>query len=146
MSWLPKQRVVVPVDFSEASREAVATALQLVSDPSEVHALHVMVPLETVSPGVMWGTVNDQTREAALRKHFEEFVKANGFEGVTLTIRTGNPGTEIADYARSINSELIVIPSHGYHGVKRVLLGSVTERVLRHASSPVLVLRRPDAD
>jgi len=39
-----------------------------------------------------------------------------------------------------------VIPSHGYHGVKRLFLGSVAERVLRHAPCRVLVLRRNDAD
>ena len=42
------------------------------------------------------------------------------------------------------SAELIVMPSHGYHGVKRLILGSVAERVLRHASCPILVLRRSD--
>jgi nucleotide-binding universal stress UspA family protein len=57
-----------------------------------------------------------------------------------------NPGTEIAEYADEIGADLIVIPSHGYHGVKRLLLGSVAERVIRAAHCSVLVLRRSDAD
>ena len=58
----------------------------------------------------------------------------------------GNPGLEITEYARESKSDLIVIPSHGHHGLRRILLGSVAERVLRHAECPTLVLRRQDAD
>lgn len=50
----------------------------------------------------------------------------------------------IADSADETRTDLIVMPSHGDHGVARVLLGSVTERVLRHAKCPILVLRRRD--
>ena len=51
-------------------------------------------------------------------------------------IREGDPGLIIADYADEVHADLIVMPSHGYHGVKRLLLGSVAERVLRHANCP----------
>ncbi len=60
--------------------------------------------------------------------------------------RTGDPGLVITDYATEIGAGLIVIPSHGYHGLKRLVLGSVAERVIRHADCSVLVLRRGDAD
>ena len=66
--------------------------------------------------------------------------------GATLAVLFGNPGLEIADYAKNIQADLIVIPSHGYHGVKRFVLGSVAERVIRHAECSVLVLRRSDAE
>ena len=62
-----------------------------------------------------------------------------------LTFTAGNPGLEIAEFAEEIGAALIVIPSHGYHGVKRWILGSVAERVIRHAKCSVLVLRRSDA-
>ena len=62
---------------------------------------------------------------------------------MTQVVREGDPGLMIADYAADVQADLIVMPSHGYHGVKRLLLGSVAERVLRHANCPVLVLRRP---
>ena len=55
-------------------------------------------------------------------------------------------GLAIADHAGQVEAELIVIPSHGYTGIKHLLLGSVAERVLRHAQCPVLILRRHDGE
>ena len=146
MSALKKQRVIVPIDFSGNSVEAISTALEYVDNPSDVHAVHAVIPLDSMSPGVVWGTVDDNSRVEAVQSHFTEFLKGHGFEGVTTVIRVGTPGLEVTEYAEETNADLIVIPSHGYHGVKRFLLGSVAERVLRHSPCPVLVLRRPDAD
>ena len=58
----------------------------------------------------------------------------------------GQPGTEIGRYVTEVGAELIVIPSHGYGGFKRLLLGSVAEQVVRSADCAVLILRRPDAE
>ena len=58
----------------------------------------------------------------------------------------GDPGISIANYAEEVKADLVVIPSHGYHGLHRLVLGSTTERVIRHCHSPVLVLRRHDAE
>ncbi len=146
MTWLPKKSVVVPIDFSGESKIAVETALELVKAPAHVHAIHVMFPMDIVAPGVVWGGIEDVDREKAVREHTDEFLKEHNLTGVTVLTRVGDPGTEIADYAESINADLIVIPSHGYHGIKRALLGSVAERVIRHAHCPVLVLRRSDAE
>lgn len=146
MTWLPKRNVVVPVDFSAVSSEALATALELASSPAHVHVVHVLVPLEAMSPGIMWGTVDDFSREQAVREYYGKFAAEHGFVGADLAVRFGDPGTEIAEFAREVAADLIVVPSHGHHGLKRVLLGSVAERILRHAPCPVLVLRRPDAE
>jgi nucleotide-binding universal stress UspA family protein len=145
MSWQPKQAVVVPIDFSAASKHALATALELVDDPAQVHVIHVLFPLDAMSPGVVWGDVTDDARTAAVRKQFDAFLADAGVSGVTIVTRMGDPGLEIAEYAAEVEADLIVIPSHGYHGVKRLLLGSVAERVIRHAACSVLVLRRDDA-
>ena len=56
-------------------------------------------------------------------------------------VLVGDPGTVCADRAASLKAELIVIPSHGRSGVSRLLLGSVTERIVRLAPCPVLVLK-----
>ena len=146
MSWLPKKSVVVPVDFSGESRQAIEAALEMVDLPEHVHAVHVMFPLDIVAPGVVWGGVEEADREKATRKHAQEFLEKHNMTGVTILTRVGDPGTEIADYAESIDADLVIIPSHGYHGFKRALLGSVTERVIRHVDCPVLVLRRSDAE
>lgn len=145
MSWINRKRVVVPIDFSENSVPAVETALEFVEDRADVKAIHVLMPLDYVSPGVMWGHVDNESREKSLRRHMDEFIKQHKLDGISSTIRFGNPGLEIADYAAAIHADLVVIPSHGYHGFKRILLGSVAESVVRHVDCPVLVLRRDDS-
>ncbi len=145
MSWLPKNNVVVPIDFSGNSVDAIATALELVDGPAGVHAIHVVVPLGNMSPGMEWGSIDDKSREEAALSHFSEFLEKHGFSNVNTVVRVGDPGLEISEYATETNADLIVVPSHGFHGLKRMILGSVAERVIRHAECPVLVLRLPDA-
>jgi len=60
-----------------------------------------------------------------------------------LQVRTGVPHDEIVHAAEKIRADLIVIATHGYSGLQHVLLGSTTERVVRHATCPVLVVRCP---
>ena len=55
--------------------------------------------------------------------------------------RFGDPGHQIAQYAEEAKADLIVLPSHGRSGLQRLLIGSVAERVVRHAPCPVLVVR-----
>lgn len=146
MSWLPKSKIIVPVDFSGESEQAIQTALEMVENPANVHLVHVLSPLDTVSPGVVWGDITDESREQAVHECFEKFLEERNISGVTTVVRFGNPGLEIAEYAEQSAADLVIIPSHGYQGVKRMLLGSVAERVIRHVPCCVLVLRRSDAE
>lgn len=146
MPWTVSSPIVVPIDFSGESRRAIATALQIAERPEDVHLVHIMLPLDYVSPGVLWGEITDENRETAVREKLNEMIVDCDCAGVQSHVAIGNPGLEIAEYAAEIVAGLIVIPSHGYHGVKRLLLGSVAERVLRHASCSVLTLRRSDAE
>lgn len=145
MSWTPKATVVVPVDFAESSADAIATALEFVVKPADVHVIHVLLPLDYMSPGMVFDTETEKTRTAATAKYCAEFLKKHNFTGVQSSVCLGEPGHEVTEYAAKVKADLIVIPSHGYHGVKRLVLGSVAEQVIRHADCPVLVLRRRDA-
>lgn len=140
MSWLPKQRVVVPIDFSEHSREGARVARQLVADPSALHVVHVLPSLHAGDPGVVWGQVEDDHRadnvRAELDKQFGDLVA-----GAQVHVRFGSPGAEIAELAESIGAELVVVASHGRTGLKRLALGSVAEKLIRLCHCPVLVLR-----
>ena len=138
--------ILVPVDFSEASTNAIGEAIELAGDAGNVHLLHVLPPLESISPGVVWGDVTDEHREQAVRTHAEKFLADHGYAEATFDVRIGQPGHEICTYAKETGAKLIVISSHGYHGIKRFLLGSVAEAVIRHAEVPILVLRRTDAE
>lgn len=146
MSWLPKQTVVVPVDFAEESVNAIRTALELVGRPSDVHAIHVIIPPRSMAPAPLCEEALGAPREEKTRRYFDEFLAKHGFADLTVAVLDGDPGLRTCDYAKEQAADLIVISSHGYHGVKRMLLGSTAERVIRHAECPVLVLRRSDAD
>ena len=146
MSELKRDVVVVPLDFSEASQNALRVALEMTGSVSKIRALHVMPPLEAISPAVVWGDLSDEQREASVRGFAEEFLETHGAAGAQLDVRVGSPGHEITDFADDVNADLVIISSHGYHGLKRMLLGSVAESVIRHAHCAVLVLRRQDAE
>jgi nucleotide-binding universal stress UspA family protein len=124
----------------------IQAALQLVDSPAQLHLLHVMEPLETMSPGVITGNVTDEVRTQRVTEALTRLATDHGAGGAQIAVAIGTPGLAIADYAAAHATELILIPSHGYHGVKRLFLGSVAERVLRHAPCNVFVLRRSDAE
>jgi len=141
MSWLPKQNVLVPVDFSEQSIKAVDLALDLVEDTSHVHVVHVLPPVSYVEPGVVWIVDDDDARRHRLKLALKERLASPQYEKVQLHVLIGDPGETIADLAAELKADLIVLPSHGRTGLKRLLIGSVAERVVRLAHCPVLVLR-----
>lgn len=147
MAWETSAPVVVPIDFSGMSVEAIQTARSMVADDDQIHVVHVVPMLDQIIPGDHpWSLPTDEERRAAVRQHFSDFLASHGLNRVREIILDGRPGSEIADYATSVKAELIVIPSHGYDGFKRLLLGSVAEQVVRHADCPVFVLRRKDAE
>ncbi len=145
MPWLPKRRVVVPIDFSELAPGAISTALEFVEKPSDVHVIHVLMASADRDLLGEWAPrQKGETWDGAARQFLSDYLQEHQFAGVTQVVRLGDPGLTITDYAREQEAELIVIPSHGYHGVERLLLGSIAERVARYAHCPVLVLHRGD--
>lgn len=143
---MKKNCIVVPVDFSTNTESSVRQALELAEKEEQIHLIHVLFALDAVSPGVVFGGVTDESRMKHVNEKFAELKLKLDAPKIESEIRVGNPGLEIADYAAELGADLIVIPSHGYHGVKRLVLGSVAERVIRHATCDVLVLRRSDAE
>ena len=146
MSLYAIENVVVPVDFSDESTTAIAKAMDLAdADPRKVHLIHVLANMSPADPGVVWGEISDDNRI----RHVKEAIVQRGFHSETpamhVEVAFGDAGFRIADYARKISADLIVIPSHGRTGIKRLLIGSVAERVIQHAHCPVLVLRSAGA-
>lgn len=141
MPWLPKKSVVVPVDFSEDSFVALDTAMELAA-PAGVHIVYVLPVLDPAEPGVIWTTVDNSSRRRHAEDAMRERLADKRHQGVSIEIRFGDPGSEIAHFAQEKHAELIVLPSHGRTGLSRLLIGSVAEKVVRLAHCPVLVLRK----
>lgn len=141
MSLFVGDRILVPIDFSQDSFNALDETLNYVKDPNKITVIHVLLPLESVDPGVIWSTLNDDTRQSNVKNNFYERYPKSLVNNLTLVIKIGNPSLEIVDYAKQNNIDLIVIASHGRTGLNRFLLGSVTEKVVRLAQCPVLVWR-----
>ncbi len=142
MNLLPKNRVLVPIDFSEESFQAQDMTLAFVEDASHLHVLHVLSHMNAGDPGVMWEGTNSETRKRNVEKTFYERCSGPEYAGIHFSVAIGDPSSEIIDYAEANKIELIVVPSHGRTGLGRFFMGSVAERVVRFAHCPVLVLRR----
>ena len=133
MALFPVKCVVVPTDLSESSVAAVAAALELVSDSAQVHVLHVVLP-SFFSPEGEWAPRPEGEAVGTVsRNELADFLQKHNFEGVTQAIEVGDPASTVATYAKKHNADLIVIPSHGYHGIKRMIMGSVAEQIIRRS-------------
>ena len=142
MNWLPRKTILVPIDFSEGSFDALATAREMVDDPDDLHVVHVLPNLEANDPGVIWQTIDDASRGRHAQESLRQGIRDHGQEPVDVVILFGDPGHEIADYANEVDAGLVVVSSHGKSALKHLLIGSVAERVVRLAHCPVLVLRK----
>jgi nucleotide-binding universal stress UspA family protein len=69
-------------------------------------------------------------------------LSSSRYAGIHVTVAIGDAGHEIVALAEKVHADLLVMPSHGRTGLKRLLIGSVAERVVRLAHCPVLVLRK----
>jgi len=127
-------RILCPTDFSETSAHAVDLAVVIAGHyQAAVSALHV-VP--TFEPSVDAGSLDGLRQETAA--FFEEARKA----GVTVDVQVelGSPVHRILDRAGSLPADVVVMGTHGSSGFEHLVLGSVTEKVLRKAPCPVLTV------
>ena len=142
--------VVAPVDFSEASRDALRLAGALAADRgAALHALHVVEWPTSLPPylvGVALPALPEvlERAQAELAAFVAETLAGAGGEDVVTAVRVrlgGLAASAVADYAREVTAGLVVMSTHGRTGIGRFLLGSVTERVVRGAPCPVLTVR-----
>jgi nucleotide-binding universal stress UspA family protein len=137
-----KNRVLVPIDWSEESFKVQQLTLEFVEKPSNLYVLYVLPNLNAGEPGVIWDAIDDDTRKEYVKKQFFERFNSPEYQSINFSVGVGEPASQIIDFAQENAIELIVIPSHGRTGLSRFFLGSVAEKVIRFAHCPVLVLRR----
>ncbi len=147
---LPAKRILVPIDFSEPSRAALALAARLAATANaSVDVLHVWSAPEGPAGDAL--VVHLPTGE---RANLPEFVQANakremhaflaGLEDrgkveLRHELSSGRPDEVITEASRGY--DLVVMGTHGRHGLPHVLLGSVAEKVVRRAACPVWTVR-----
>ena len=134
------RRILVPVDFDPGTRKAVRFALDSFPPSTEITALHVVAPLPPGNP-VVGPLVPDL---AAIREKVRGLLDKEGARGVIEEVRLmADPAAAILEAAKRKDVDLLVLTTHGRRGMARAMLGSVAEKIVRHADRPVLVLPGP---
>ncbi len=148
---LPIHNILFARDFSPSAEHAAPLAVRIAHETKAL--LHVLYA--EVLHGDPWNpsdhplslldTLKARAREATESQQAETFDPAN-VRMKHVMVRGIAPAPAILDYARDNNIDLIVMGTHGRRGIRRALLGSVAEEVVRHASCPVLTVRQVARD
>jgi nucleotide-binding universal stress UspA family protein len=143
------KKILVGTDFSEGSQHAAEVAVSLAASlGASVTVAHAWSPpvypraagdAFAMDPGLLTGL------EEAIRGELKTAVAPFSTRGVQLDTRSllGSESASLVELATSGGYDLIVVGTHGRSGLRRILIGSVAERVVRTATVPVLTVRHP---
>jgi universal stress protein A len=137
--------ILVPIDFSECSEKALIYARGMARQfGARIVLLHVVELSYSYADMAVfdYGSIEKDLRiaaEARLR-NLAKGIEKDG-TAAAIEIRLGRPASAVAETAQQLGTDLIIISTHGYTGLKHVLLGSTAETIVRHAPCPVLVVR-----
>lgn len=143
------KKILIPLDGSELAECALSHVKILVEAGfvEELTMLNIfwshMVPVEYWYGVSGYDEFKEKAREASVN-YLEDVESRFGFEGVkvvTESLEGGRPGNMIAEYAQDHEIDMIVLATHGYSGLKKMMLGSVALTVLHNSHVPVLLIR-----
>lgn len=142
------RHILVPLDGSARAEQALPVAARLARASQGTVTLLQVIDLthDALSYGIEAPVLSQHVVEDTLSKardYLSQQRHSHSLESVVVQERviSGNPAEEIIAQAAEPPIDLVVLSSHGYTGIKRWLLGSVAEKVARHAQVPVLILR-----
>ena len=142
-------KILVPVDFSECSKKALAYAISFARQfKAELVLLHVVEPYTPYPEMTAWDAAS---LEASSRQFGDEELQIlrqsiQAEIPCSTILKIGKAYRQIIAAAKESGVDLIIISTHGYTGLSRALLGSTTEQVVRRAGCPVLVVRENEQD
>lgn len=144
-------KILVPVDFSECSRKALDYALPFAGKFGAALTLLHVIHANYYAANNEYTTFDYPELMSELRQSGEEELRllADSVRKecpVKTMIETGHPGEVIVTAAKELGMNLIIVSTHGRTGLKRALLGSTAEYVVRHAPCPVLVVRESEKE
>jgi nucleotide-binding universal stress UspA family protein len=142
--------ILAAVDGSDHALEAVRKGLRLLADDAQVvvvTAIEPFDPMLVTGTGMAGGTMSPETfeqtnqqQEDEGRRVVTEAVARLGLDEVAqLRVERGNPGPTLCELAAELGADAIVLGSRGRGGLKRAVLGSVSDHVVRNAPCPVIV-------
>ena len=143
--------ILVATDFSPAAEHGLLKAAEIARDTgAKITVCHVMDP-SPLAPLATRGKVGDQLGagqdlEKAIHAALKDVVQehfAEVEETKTALVISPNPADGICHYAEKEDTDLIVLSTHGRSGLAHLLIGSVAEKVVRHAPCPVITVRAP---
>jgi nucleotide-binding universal stress UspA family protein len=133
------RRIVVAIDYSETSVRAARLALEVAASSATVYMAHVAPRDSTLYDWNGWGSAYKQDAGEALQKIQDQLRVPPGMT-LQRVVLQGDPATELLAFATSVNADLIATGSHGHGFVSRMLIGSVTTRILRCGTCSVLTV------
>jgi nucleotide-binding universal stress UspA family protein len=140
------RKILVPVDFSDCSRQGVEYAKRLAKQFRAtlvlLHSVYFQYHVTSDEYARYDYPLLVQEADKAAQQQMRELVHATESDGIKVEslLKTGHVGEQICDQARFHDADLIVTSTHGWTGFKHVLLGSTAEYVVNHARCPVLVV------
>jgi nucleotide-binding universal stress UspA family protein len=145
---LAMRTILYPTDFSTDARTAFEVACVLAG---EGHGRLVVLHVERPPLATLGGTsgvppLPNEYNGERLREELQRVQPVRAGIAVEHRLEYGDPAAVILEVAQDIGADLIVMGTHGRTGLRRLLMGSVAERIVRKASSPVLTVRSPVMD
>jgi nucleotide-binding universal stress UspA family protein len=139
------KKIVCPTDFSDASYHALEYALQFVKESKGTlivpHILHNAMSPEFQPAGhTLPFEAIRELAAAKLQEVWQE--KLESYPDCKFPVEIGDPFSEILTIEKESHADLVVVSTHGRTGLTRVLIGSVVEKLVRHATCPVFVVRQ----
>jgi nucleotide-binding universal stress UspA family protein len=147
----PQRQILIATDGSETSKEAADFGIEMLGcSGAKVYAVYVIdttpyrsIPLDQIWSKEVLSEFETEGHEAT--SYIEKIAKAAGMEAESRVLK-GNPAEKIVGFAEDNNIDMIIVGSLGKSGYERVVLGSVSEKIVRHAKMPVLVVRERHKD
>jgi nucleotide-binding universal stress UspA family protein len=133
----PSRTILCPVDFSTSSEKALLHVAEQYTGNSEMLVLHIDNP-------------DSGDRGTLLKEHLHQFSRYSDILSpygcrVRFAVEYGSPAEAIISFAKAHRTDMIVLGSHGTSRIRRLLVGSTAETVMRQAPCPVLVLKSPES-
>ncbi len=138
------KKIIVPVDFSEYSENALKVASKIANKQNaELVVVHMMGLSDAVLTKDNSSSMEGMFFIKLTQKRFEDFLDKDYLEGITVhqTVKNYTVFSELDDVAKEHEADLIVMGSHGSSGLSEMFVGSNTEKVVRTSQTPVLVIK-----